>query len=386
MWPKLVIFACWVSYFVCALASSVSLPSGKHSNKIQPKVFIIGMFSSEGNIWHGISEFDVLAQNITVPGFSPLFQQAHCTADGSICQLVTGEGEINAAVTISALSASALFDLRTTYFLIAGIAGINPALGTVGGVTFARFAVQVGLQYEFDAREIPANFSTGYVPQGSKAPGQYPATLYGTEVFEVNDNLRQLAISFARNATLYDDANAQAYRALYANHSGWTAATQPPSIVGCDTVTSDQFFSGALLADAMSNYTSLVTNGTATYCTTQQEDNATLEALTRAALFGLVDFARIIVMRTGSNFDRPYDGQTPQEHLFSSSPGFLASIRNLHVAGAPVVLGIVEGWEKTFKRGVKPSNYVGDILGTLGGVPDFGPGSKFGGQSANATA
>ena len=289
-------------------------------------------------------------------------------------------------MTISALSNSPLFDLRTTYFLIAGIAGINPSFGTVGGVTFARFAVQGGLQYEFDAREIPANFSTGYVPQGSKAPGQYPATLYGTEVFEVNDKLRQLAINFAKNATLYDDANAQTYRALYANQSNWLAATQPPAVVACDTITSDQFFSGALLADAMANYTSLVTNGTATYCTTQQEDNATLEALTRASLSGLIDFSRIIIMRTGSNFDRPYDGQTPQQHLFSSSPGFLASIKNLHVAGAPVVQGIVSEWDVTFGKGVAPRNYVGDILGTLGGTPDFGPGSVFGGQAANDTA
>ena len=57
--------------------------------------------------------------------------------------------------------------------MIAGIAGVNPFEATLGSVTFARFAVQVALQYEFDAREIPANFSTGYVPQGSFNPGDY---------------------------------------------------------------------------------------------------------------------------------------------------------------------------------------------------------------------
>lgn len=31
------------------------------------------MFSDEGKAWYGIPEFDVLAQNITVPGMSPLF-------------------------------------------------------------------------------------------------------------------------------------------------------------------------------------------------------------------------------------------------------------------------------------------------------------------------
>ena len=34
---------------------------------------------------------------------------------------------------------------------------------------------------------------------------------------------------------------------------------------------------------------------------------------------------------------------------------------------------ILDGWNSTFEAGVKPKNYVGDIFGTLGGTPDFGP-------------
>ncbi len=69
---------------------------------------------------------------------------------------------------------------------------MNPEVATLGSVTFARFAVQVTLQYEFDAREIPSNFTTGYVPQGSTSPTEYPQSIYGTEVFEINDSLRKL--------------------------------------------------------------------------------------------------------------------------------------------------------------------------------------------------
>ena len=98
--------------------------------------------------------------------------------------------EINAASTISALIYSHAFDLKKTYFLIAGIAGIDPNVGSTGSVTFARFEVQVALQYEFDIRDIGTNFSTGYIPYGAKEPLEYPALIYGTEVFEVNDALR----------------------------------------------------------------------------------------------------------------------------------------------------------------------------------------------------
>lgn len=82
--------------------------------------------------------------------------------------------------------------MTATYFFIAGIAGVNPNLATIGSVSFARYAVQVTLQHEIDAREIPSNFSTGYFAQGSKAPGQYPKDIYGTEVFEVSESLRKL--------------------------------------------------------------------------------------------------------------------------------------------------------------------------------------------------
>ncbi|EEB94736.1 hypothetical protein MPER_06402, partial [Moniliophthora perniciosa FA553] len=126
-----------------------------NATNIAPKVFILNMFDREGDVWYNIPEFNLLNQNISVPGFSPRFPDAHCTEDGSICELVTGEAEINAGITISALVHSSLFDLTQTYFLISGVAGISPKWGTTGSVTFARFAVQVALQHEIDAREIP---------------------------------------------------------------------------------------------------------------------------------------------------------------------------------------------------------------------------------------
>ncbi|KAL8684529.1 MAG: hypothetical protein Q9224_006292, partial [Gallowayella concinna] len=149
-------------------------------------------FTPEAAVFYNIPEFNVLEHNITVPGFSPKFPDAHCTSNGEICQLVTGEGEINAAATISSLVLDKTFDLTTTYFLIAGIAGVNPEVATTGSVLFARFEVQVALQYEFDIRDIGSNFSTGYIPYGVKVPGEYPTAIYGTEVFEVNDALRSL--------------------------------------------------------------------------------------------------------------------------------------------------------------------------------------------------
>lgn len=299
-----------------------------------------------------------------MPGFSPLYPDAHCTADGDICQLITGESEINAATTIASLVRYPRFDLTSTYFMVAGIAGVNPEVATICSVTFARYAVQVALQYEFSQFEIPTNFTSGYIPQGSTSPQEYPQSIYGTEVFELNQNLQKMAAAFARTATLNDSDASIAYRANYAASSAYAAGAAAPSVVECDVATSDVYYSGTILSTAFGNYTNLVTNGSGVYCTTAQEDNATLEAMLRAAANNLVDFSRMIVMRTASDFDRPYPGEAATTNLFWADQGsFEPSVQNIYLAGIKVVEGILDGWNTTFAAGVNASNYIGDIFG-----------------------
>lgn len=220
--------------------------------------------------------------------------------------------------------------------------------------------------------------SDSYVPLGSEDPTEYPQSIYGTEVFELNDALRQLAIGFASKATLNDSTVAQAYRANYASAEEYTAGSTGPSVVACDVATSDVYFSGALLSEAFENTTKLFTNGTGEYCTTAQEDNATLEALLRGAIANLTDFSRIIIMRAASDFDRQYPGQAATTNLFyAEQGGFEPAIENIYLAGIQVVEGILNGWNSTFAKGIPAQNYIGDIFGSLGGVPDFGPGGEF---------
>jgi purine nucleoside permease len=173
---------------LASLATAALVPTAEVQKRvfdcvIKPKIFIISLFTPEAEIWHGIPEFDLLALNVTVPGFSAMFPAAHCTIDGEICQLVTSMGEINSAITVNSLMHSDRFDLTSTYFMTAGIAGINPEVATIGSVTFARYAVQVALQHEFDIRDLPGNYTTGYIPIGSTSPSEYPTSIYGTEVF-----------------------------------------------------------------------------------------------------------------------------------------------------------------------------------------------------------
>lgn len=298
--------------------------------------------------------------------------------------MTVGEGEVNAASSVTALVLSPHFDLRDTYFLFAGIAGVNPHHATLGGVALARYTVQVALQYEIDARSLPQGWPTGYFAYGTDYPHEYPSIIYGTEVFELNTTLRDMAYMWARRAELSDAEGPRAYRARYEGlGEGFAAAVGEPRVVRCDTATSDVYYSGKALSEAFENTTSVWTNSTGVYCMTAQEDNANLEVMVRAAIEGLIDFSRIIVMRTGgllayapfsahriltetrvgSNFDRPPPSISGWEHLaLSDQNGFDIAVDNIFNAGITIVQELLRGWNHTFAHGVKPDNYTGDIF------------------------
>ncbi|CAK9442304.1 uncharacterized protein LODBEIA_P60470 [Lodderomyces beijingensis] len=345
---------------------------GKPFAVYQPRAFVISMFVLERDPWLKAMDF---VHNITIPGLSPEYPVIHCTTDYTVCQVTTGEGEINAASSISALALNPLFDLTKTYFLVAGIAGGEPAYTTLGGVTFAKYAVQVGLEYQLayeDYHAVKPEWTAGYVPYGAENPNSYPGNVYGTEVFEINANLRDKAVALASNATLSQgNEKNQQFRELYTE----PAARGPASVVSCDVLTSDNYFTGNVLGDYFANLTKLMTNGSATYCSTAQEDNATLEVLTRLDKHGLVDFDRIMVMRTISDFSRPPPSMNAVEYFFNRSDGGIqASLDNLVLAGTPIIHDILTNWDDVYAKGevYASSNYVGDIFATLGGKPDFG--------------
>lgn len=348
---------------------------GKPFAIFQPQVFVINMFEYEAEPWLE-SDLDFV-HNITIPGLSPLYPSVHCTTNYSVCQMTTGEGEINAAASVNALGLSPLFDLSLTYFLISGIAGGEPNYTTLGSVTFAKYAVQVALEYQVSYQEFITtnkNWTSGYWAYGTDNPWEYPQNVYGTEVFELNEKLRDRAVELAQTADLNNGTKGNAeFRKKYDQK----AAQSVPSVVKCDVLTSDNYFTGNVLGDYFSFYAKLLTNGSAEYCSTAQEDNASLEAITRLDTYGLVDFNRVVVMRTISDFARPPPSMANRTVEFFNNPndgGSSASFANLVIAGMPFVEDVLSKWDDVYAKGkgLEPENYTGDILNTLGGTPDFG--------------
>ena len=160
--------------------ASASDNGGGNGHGQPVKVMIISMFGPEGQVW-----LDKLGpwKAIHVAGLSPDYPVVNCNRQ-EVCVMTTGMGHANAAASLMALTFSDKFDLRRTYFMIAGIAGIDPMQGTIGSAAWAKYLVDFGIQWELDAREKPDSWPSGYLGINTKGPAEKPPLDYKTEVFQ----------------------------------------------------------------------------------------------------------------------------------------------------------------------------------------------------------
>lgn len=329
-----------------ALAVVLALPAvASAAQEIAPKVMVITMFGNEAAPWF---ENEALNRRIPVRGLSKEHPDVACDEAG-LCVMTTQMGYANAASSVAALIFSDALDLSRTYFLVAGIAGVDPADGTLGSAHWARYVIDGGLRHDIDPRQVPQDWESGVIGLGASAPDEAPGWAAGTEVFKLSEPLVEKALELTRDVDLADSEGAQAYRSGYAE----AAAKGAPGVSICDTVSSNTYWHGARNAQAMEAWAALLTQGEANYCTTQMEDNATLTALQRGADAGLLDLDRVAVLRTASNFDREGPGQTASESLEAESGGFGPATENAYRVGAALAAAIIADWEQ-WEDGVPP--------------------------------
>jgi purine nucleoside permease len=318
--------------------------SGKPAAAAFPvKLMIVTMVGRERAPWIDNLE---LSTRIEVPGLPEDFAAVSCTRDG-ICLVTTGPGHANAAASMMALLFSKDFDFRRSYFLIAGIAGINPQRGTIGSAAWARYVVDAGIINEIDAREMPQDWPTGHFGRNTLRPYQKPPSLnYGTELFRLDEALLQKVLALTAGTRLDDDDVARELRKKYP-----APANLPPAVIQCDVASTDTYWFGSRLAEYVEGWTETLTDRAGNYCTTASEDTATLTALTRAHRAGLVEFRRIAVLRAGSDFDRPYPGQSVLDlaesnyrAVRSATGGFSLAVNNLYRTAAPWITDVMRRW------------------------------------------
>jgi purine nucleoside permease len=108
------------------------------------------------------------------------------------------------------------FDLTRAYWLAAGIAGANPLEASIGSAAWVEWVVDADLAFEIDAREIPAEWSTGYLPLGKTRPYERPVEADGGRwVYRLDPGLVAWAYSLTADMRLNDPPALQRAKSCY---------------------------------------------------------------------------------------------------------------------------------------------------------------------------
>ena len=318
---------------------------------LHPKVVIVTMFEPGQDTGDAPGEFQFWVEREKLDRVIPLpaaYHDVRANVDASVIGIVTGVGNTNAAASIMALGVDPRFDLTRSYWLVAGIAGIDPADASIGSAVWAHFVVDGDLAHEIDAREIPVSWPTGYVPLRRWVPYEQPllpAAERADSCFELDAGLVNWAYQLTRDTVLTDNEQMKKRRATYTDTP---AAQQPPRVLIGDTLSSSTYLHGRLLNRWANDWVSYQTAGRGNYVTTAMEDTCTLRALTNLTRAGRTDVRRTLVLRTASNYDMQWPGATAAESLGGEKLGlytaYLPALEAAHAVGSRVVHALVDGW------------------------------------------
>jgi purine nucleoside permease len=326
------------------LGFAVALPAHA-AELIRPKVIVVATFEVGADTGDTPGEFQFWAERehltgtLVVPGLDHPVR----FNDQGVYGVVSGT-TVRCGVQIMALCHDPRFDLTHTYWLINGIAGVNPHLASEGSAPWARHVIDGDIAYEIDPREAPADWPYGIMALGNKsplAPPVIPAWAPKPMQWTLNPALVQWAFALTKDVALSDSPEAQAHRALYV---GFPAALKPPGVLLGDSFASCRYWHGAIMQRWAEDWTKLYTGGEGICAMSDMEDQGLAGALTRLAAMGRVDFQRVLFLRTGSNFSMPPTGQSAADSMVAEYAGMLPALEAAYRVGSPVVQALVQGW------------------------------------------
>ncbi len=343
----------------CVLAVALALALGRPAAPAcaQPapipiRVVVVTTFElgndtgdAPGEFQAWVERFPLRATLAFPQGYRPLRYDA---ADG-VLGMVTGEGAERGAASVMALGMDPRFDLSHAYWLVAGIAGVDPEQASVGSAAWASWVVNADLAYEIDPREMPPTWRTGIVPLGRDGPYARPApsatSLHGQQAYSLNPGLVRWAYALTAHTPLVDDPGVRRVRLLYPE----PRARRAPFVLRGDTLSGDRYFIGAVMTAWAERWTRYWTGGRGTFVTTAEEDAGIMQSLTFLAGAHRVDRARVLVLRTASDYSVPPPGESAADLLASENhPGgysaYLESLEAAYRVGSVVVRALAGHW------------------------------------------
>jgi purine nucleoside permease len=266
--------------------------------------------------------------------------------------IVVGSGSINSSASIMALGLDPRFDLSKAYWIVAGIAGINPNTGSVGSAAWAEWVVDRDLTHEIDAREIPPDWSTGLVPLARIRPFQNPPPppgIFSPSAYHLNAGLVNWAYQLTANVRLDDNADLQAIRAPYVEQA---EALRPPHVLKGDEISANDWWLGRLMNKSAEEWVTYWTAGKGVSVTTAMEDCGVIHSLQMLSQAKLVDAERVLILRTASNYTAPSGDKSAADLLASESSSdsathlsaYIPALEAAYRVGSPVVNALSSNW------------------------------------------
>ena len=349
----------WVKYRAALIALVVL--SGSVSCTARPagplviRAVVITTFESGPDTGPGSGEFRNWVERLPLPDTIDLpiaYHPLRYNPALGVLGIVTGEGAERAAASIMALGADRRFDLSHAYWMLAGIAGVDPRAASVGSAAWAQWIVNGDLAYEVDAREIPPSWPTGIVPFHRAVPYGLPApvddSIHGQLAYRLNANLVSWAYRQTQSVTLVDTSNLQRIRAAY---PGFANAQRPPFVLVGDTQASDRFLIGERMTEWARRWTAYWTGGSGHFTMSAEEDAGVMQALTFLDAGGRVDWNRVLDLRTASNFILPPAGESAVEPLAAKAAGahesaYAEALEAAYTVGSVVLKELGANWDQ----------------------------------------
>ncbi len=303
-------------FFRCGLAALALTAALNAQNPEKIKVVVVTMFErgedtgdtpGEFQFWVEREKLDKVYEN------RGSFRAVRGNGQGLLA-MVTGVGTARAAASVMNVAMDPRWDLRDAYWVVAGIAGVDPEDASVGSAAWAEWVADSDLAFELDAREIPVDW-----PFGIK-----PLTNGRNIVFQLDPALTDWAYQLTRNVKLEDT---EGLRQMRSRFTGYPNGQKPPFVLKGDSLSGGRFWHGAKMNAWANVFLRDASGGKANFVTTAMEDSGTIQALEFLGRTGKVNPKRILVLRTASNYSMQPPGMTAAESWQSNATGHYSGYR-----------------------------------------------------------
>jgi purine nucleoside permease len=329
--------------------------SAQEPRVLPVRVVVVTTFELGQDAGDKPGEFQAWVERLPLPetiDFPQGYRKLRYNPEKQVLGIVTGEGSLHGAASIMALGMDGRFDLSKAYWVIAGIAGVDPNAASVGSAAWAEWLIDRDLNFEIDAREIPADWPTGHVPLGRTKPYEQPAPELerstGTSGYHLNAGLMNWAYELTRSVKLDDTP---ALRKIRAGYPDYPNAQKPPFVLEGDEVVASDWWIGKMMTEQAEEWTRYWTRGKGRLATTAMEDAGVLQSLTFLAQAHKVRLERVLVLRTAANYTLPPVGATAAQLLAEEAneddvlSAYIPSLEAAYKVASVVVNELAAHWQ-----------------------------------------